>query len=173
MSPLADDSSCISSRSRHSVPAAASYRKVEQHAESTPVADAAKASTENRWLSLDSLGIIASVICIIHCLTLPLLVSVLPLVGGQFLESDFTHELLAGFVVVFAVASLLPGYMKSFDSTILFGLCSGLGLVLFATFLSEPMLGPSWELPLISIGNLIVVFTHLRNRKQSHVNCNH
>lgn len=172
MSPLTDDSSCISSRSRHSAPAASLFRKVKQHAESITVA-AAKAKTGTSWVSLDSLGIIASVICVIHCLTLPLLVSVMPLVGAQFLESDFTHELLAGFVVIFAVASLLPGYMKSFDSTILFGLCSGLGLVLFATFLSEPMLGPSWELPLISIGNLIVVFTHLRNRKQSHVNCNH
>jgi hypothetical protein len=41
----------------------------------------------------------------------------------------------------------------------------GVSLVLFATFAANRMLGGYWEMPIITIGNFIVVAAHLRNRK--------
>lgn len=128
------------------------------------------ANKEPSW-SMDNLGILASTVCMVHCISMPLLISALPFVGAGFLESDFTHEILAAFVLVFAIASLLPGYIKHKDPAILGGLIAGLSLVMYATFFVEHALGPKWEMPLISVGNIIIVLTHLRNRK--HVNCKH
>jgi hypothetical protein len=66
---------------------------------------------------------------------------------------------------MFALCAVLPSYFKHRDIHILLGMLSGLALVLFATFVSEGILGAAWEVPLISVGNIIVVLTHLRNRK--------
>ncbi len=120
---------------------------------------------QNLKLSLDALGIIASCICLIHCMILPLLVLALPIIGIPFLEADWTHKLLAFFVVMFALWSVLPSYFKHRNAYVLSNMISGLALVLFATFASEKLLGKTWEVPLISVGNAIVVLTHLRNRK--------
>ncbi len=127
-------------------------------------------ANENSW-SLDKLGILASTICMVHCISMPLLISALPFVGAGFLESDFTHEVLAAFVLVFALASLVPSYLKYKDNVILAGLIAGLSTVMFATFFVEKTLGHGWEMPLISVGNIIIVLTHLRNRK--HLACKH
>ena len=40
----------------------------------------------------------------------------------------------------------------------------GVSLVLTATFGSGSLFPESFELPLITVGNLLVVFTHWRNR---------
>lgn len=121
-------------------------------------------------VSLDTLGIFASLVCVVHCASMPLIVSLLPLWAPQ-LESEMTHELLAGVVVAFALGSLLPGYLKHKRNSILVGMVSGLAFVLFASFFADPLLGHSWELPLISIGNLIIIVTHLLNR--SICSCKH
>ncbi len=113
---------------------------------------------------LDNMGILASSLCMIHCLTLPFLISVLPLVGMQFLESDFTHEILAFFVLAFACLAVVPAYLKHKKLRVLVCMSIGLFFVLFATF-AHQVLGECFEMPLISIGNIFVVAAHLQNKK--------
>ncbi len=118
-----------------------------------------------RWkLSFDTLGICASSLCLVHCMAVPLLISVLPVVGSRFLEADWTHKALAFFVLSFALLAVAPGYLKHKKRAVLLGLATGLSFVLAATFLSGKLLDNKWEVPLITIGNLIVVATHWRNR---------
>ena len=93
---------------------------------------------------------------------MPFLIAALPFVGLQFLEGNFAHRLLAGFVIAFALFAVLPGYLKHRRKPVLVSMIIGLTLVLFATFGVGHH--EQWELPLISIGNLILVGTHLRNR---------
>ena len=118
-------------------------------------------------VSLDSLGIVASTVCLIHCLTLPLLLSVLPLLGWQFLAGKGAHELLSGFVITFALCAIVPGYLQHRQTSILMGMVIGLSLVLVATFICGYALRESFEVPLITVGNLVLVATHWRNRKLS------
>lgn len=118
--------------------------------------------SETNW---DNLGIVASAVCILHCLLTPFLVAVLPVLGLQFLEDDLTHKILASFVFFFALFAIVPGYLRHRSALILLGTVVGLSLVFFATFWSEGTLGAQWELPLISLGNILVVFSHYRNRK--------
>lgn len=115
--------------------------------------------------SLDSLGVVASSLCIIHCLVLPLAVVALPALGPQVIHDDSTHFVLAFFVTMFCLLAIVPGYMRHNDRNVLFVMSIGLSMVLFATFIAGHALGESWEVPLITIGNLLVVGAHLQNRK--------
>ncbi|HEY9773173.1 MAG TPA: MerC domain-containing protein [Planktothrix sp.] len=110
--------------------------------------------------TLDTLGIAASSLCLVHCLAMPLVIGFLPLLGWQFLEGHRAHVILAGFVLTFALTAVVPGYLKHRRRDILLMMSLGLLLVLSATF----ALPESWELPTITVGNLILVATHWRNR---------
>jgi hypothetical protein len=115
--------------------------------------------------SWDALGIFASLLCLVHCLAVPVVVLLLPSLGAQVLHNDCTHYLLAFFVTLFCLTAVVPGYLRHSDKRVLGGMMVGLALVLFATFASTFMLGESWEMPLITAGNLLVVGAHVHNRK--------
>ena len=114
--------------------------------------------------TLDLLGIGASVLCMVHCLAMPLVIGILPALGLTFLEGHGAHQLLAFFVVGFALAAVLPAYLKHRKTVVLLSMIVGIGLVLAATFGSGTAFPESYELPLITFGNLLVVVTHWRNR---------
>ena len=98
-------------------------------------------------VSMDMLGICASTLCL------------------QFLEGHAAHQVLAGFVIAFAFLAVLPGYVKHRNTKVLIAMIIGLSCVLCATFPSGLLITESMELPLITIGNLILVATHYRNRQ--------
>jgi hypothetical protein len=122
-------------------------------------------SSREHIVSMDTLGIFASTLCLIHCLAMPLVVAFLPVLGLQFLEGHGAHQTLAGFVVAFGLLAILPGYLKHRKPLVLAGLVVGLTLVLSATFGYVAGLSESAELPLITVGNLVLVASHLFNRK--------
>ena len=115
--------------------------------------------------SFDNLGMAASTICLIHCLLMPFVITMLPIVGWQCLESKHAHHILAAFVFAFALFAIVPGYLKHRRTSILVSTIVGLSLVLVATFVCGYILPESLELPLITAGNLILVATHWQNRK--------
>lgn len=117
--------------------------------------------------SLDNMGMAASTICLIHCLLMPFIVSILPILGCQFLTGPNAHHALAAFVFAFALFAVVPGYLKHKHILVLISMLTGLSLVLIASFASGRILPEYIELPLITTGNLILVATHWQNRKLS------
>jgi hypothetical protein len=115
-------------------------------------------------LTMDTLGIVASTLCLIHCAAMPLVITFLPILGLRFLEGHAAHYCLAAFVVAFALLAIVPGYLKHKKTSVLLSMLAGVGIVLLATFGAGRLFSENFELPLITIGNLIVVGTHLRNR---------
>lgn len=115
-------------------------------------------------VSMDALGIAASSICLVHCLAMPFVIGFLPLLGLQFLQGHFAHVVLAFFVLTFALFAIVPGFLKHRNNGVLLFMSSGLAMVLFATFGAGALFGESWEVPLITVGNLFLVGTHMRNR---------
>ena len=61
---------------------------------------------------LDYAGTSVSWLCLIHCLAMPLLVSVLPLFGLSFLADETTELLIIGVSICLAIISFLPSYFK-------------------------------------------------------------
>jgi MerC mercury resistance protein len=113
--------------------------------------------------SFDVLGIAASTICLIHCLSMPFLISLLPLIGWQFMAGKLAHQILAAFVFTFALFAIVPGYLKHHKKSVLIAMLVGLGLVAAATFICGTLLPEKLELPMITIGNIILVITHWHN----------
>jgi MerC mercury resistance protein len=130
---------------------------------------------QHRSLELfDALGIFASAVCMVHCLALPFFMAALPF-AFTWLGHDNVHYLLAGWVFLFCIAAIVPGYLKHRQTNVLICMLVGLGLVLAATFGLHFGLSESLEIPMITLGNLLVIAAHWRNRSlnHAHVNCQH
>jgi hypothetical protein len=117
------------------------------------------------WANADTFGIAASALCVVHCLCFPLIALALPALASHLGDDHTTHYVLALFVVAFCIFAIVPGYRRHKHGAVLTGMLLGVSLVLFATFAADRMLGGYWEMPIITIGNFIVVAAHLRNRK--------
>jgi hypothetical protein len=115
----------------------------------------------------DAFGIFASAICMVHCLAMPLIMASLPF-AMPWLGHDNVHYLLAGWVLLFCVAAIIPGYLKHRHLSVLITMLVGLSLVLIATFCLHLGLPESWEIPMITVGNLLVISAHWRNRRLNH-----
>ncbi|MBC7996493.1 MAG: MerC domain-containing protein [Leptolyngbya sp.] len=118
-----------------------------------------------RIMSLDSLGIFASTLCLIHCMAMPFIIAFLPFLGLQFLEGEFAHRVIASFVFLFAIFAIGPGYRQHRRKDVLVFTILGLSMVAGALLIAGPYFGEQYELPFITLGNLTLVIVHLRNRK--------
>ena len=117
-------------------------------------------------LSLDNLGIAASILCLIHCLAMPFVVALLPFMGLQFLESHESHLWLGGIIIALALIAIVPSYLKHKRKRILSGMIAGISLVLAGSYLSHIFhVLHEHELWILIAGNLILVATHLFNKK--------
>jgi hypothetical protein len=137
--------------------------------------DQAPDGNAHRSLELfDALGIFASAVCMVHCLALPFVMAFLPF-AMPWLGQDNVHYLLAGWVFLFCVVAIVPGYFKHRQTNILICMLVGLGLVLTATFGVHFGLADNLEIPMITVGNLLVITAHWRNRSlnNAHINCHH
>ncbi len=110
----------------------------------------------------DRIGILASAVCLVHCLFLPLLVPLLPLLAGVA-EVESVHEGLLVFLTLCALLAFVPGFRAHrIGSVLAFG---GLGVVLLALGVIahdwDPLSG--LDTPLTVIGGLVLVSTHLIN----------
>lgn len=117
---------------------------------------------------LDLLGILAAAVCLIHCLALPVVMTFLPTLihahhGHE--HNDPTHMILAGWVLLFCLTAIVPGFVKHGYRRILLLMLIGLSAVLTATFHSHVGLAESVEIPLITLGNLLIITAHMYNRK--------
>lgn len=110
----------------------------------------------------DRIGILASAVCLVHCLLLPLIVPLLPLLAG-LAEAEAFHEGLLVLLSLCAIVAFVPGYRAHrLLSVVLFG---GLGVALLAGGVLAhdwpPLAG--FDTPLTVIGGLVLVSTHLLN----------
>ncbi len=113
----------------------------------------------------DVFGMLTAAVCLVHCLALPLLLSLLP--SLTFIEAghDATHYLLISWVVLFCLFSIIPGYRKHGQKTVLILMLVGLFLVSTATFHQLFALNSTCEISLITTGNFLVMAAHMFNRR--------
>ena len=110
----------------------------------------------------DRVGVFASVACLVHCLLLPVLVPLLPLLSGV-VESESVHEWLLVFLTVCAVLAFVPGYRAHRAwSVVGFGVVGVLLLAGGALAHDLPVLS-GLDTPLTILGGLVLISTHLVN----------
>lgn len=116
-----------------------------------------------RKLNLDVLGIGASLICAVHCALLPLLMTVLPLLGLEMFKNEKLEYGLLSFTFLVGCTSLFRGYRYHHHYAkplLLFAL--GFVLLLTGHFLAED----HWEPVLVAAGALLIVIAHVWNLRE-------
>lgn len=140
----------------------------EDHCKDGGAATQAAVETDDRLLSsaalLDNFGIIASAICLVHCLAMPFVIALLPVLGLQFLETHESHLILAGFIWAFALLAIVPSYLKHRKTPVLVGMIVGLGLVTLGVMFGHAVFGENGEMGCLVVGNLTLVAVHWINR---------
>jgi hypothetical protein len=63
-------------------------------------------------ISADKIGVILSVGCMIHCILLPVLLPLLPMIGLFIGHNSNFHLVLTFAIVAVAFIALIPGYIK-------------------------------------------------------------
>lgn len=115
-----------------------------------------------KWL--DAAGATASWACAVHCLALPFLVSLLPLVGLSFLLDEATERVFIGISVVLAVLSLLPAYFREHGKLrSIFLAAAGIGLIALTHFLLEENL--TVKIIFLLTGAILISAAHIINRR--------
>ncbi|MEM1435900.1 MAG: MerC family mercury resistance protein [Pseudomonadota bacterium] len=100
-----------------------------------------------------------SMLCLLHCLALPLLVPLLPL-AGQLFGGEQIHRLLVLLAAPFSLGVMVAALRvppRSHAAGLAVALLTGLGLLLLA--LTEPL--AAYERPLTVTGAVLLAATHL------------
>jgi hypothetical protein len=113
---------------------------------------------------LDRIGAAASLACAAHCVAMPLLIGLLPLVGLSFLAEEQAEWALAGLSIGVGSLSLIPSYTRKhrqWRPLLLFAF--GAGLIIAVRLLAED--GSLLEMPAQAIGALLIACAHMINRR--------
>jgi hypothetical protein len=117
--------------------------------------------------TLDTVGASASLLCAIHCAILPLIITVLPLIGLQVLAESWVEWALVCLAAVVGVSSLCFGYREHRSLRALIVLGVGLTLMITGRLVEHFEVG-EWGVPVLVLGGLTIAGSHLLNRKLCH-----
>lgn len=115
-----------------------------------------------KWL--DGFGAIASWACAVHCLALPIFITILPLAGLGFLLSETTEFIFIFISITIALLSFLPAYVKQHRKLhSVFLAISGVGLILLTHLYFEENL--ALKFIFLLCGACLMTAAHLINRR--------
>ncbi|MCY4402240.1 MAG: MerC domain-containing protein [Candidatus Poribacteria bacterium] len=117
----------------------------------------------NKYFSqelVDNTGACLSFACAIHCMAMPLLVTILPLVGLSFLVSEPAELAIIGGAVVLALGSIVWGIRHHRSWRAFLVLVVGIAFIATAHISAEGI----YEIMLHSTGGILLASAHLINR---------
>lgn len=113
---------------------------------------------------LDDAGAAASLTCAIHCAMMPLVVTLLPLVGLTFLADERVEWGLLALSASLGISSLCFGFREHGSRRALVILTVGLSLLALGRISEERQWG-WWAVPVVVAGGCTVAASHLLNRR--------
>lgn len=111
----------------------------------------------------DSLGIILSFTCLIHCLGVPLLAYFAPSIS-VFFEQEWIHKLVLSLLFLIALFAFGNGYKKHKMKSPLVYAVIAISFLIIAMFFEEFSSLPLEKI-LTLIGSSVMVFAHIKNIK--------
>jgi hypothetical protein len=112
---------------------------------------------------LDSCAVSISAICAIHCLALPAVLIIFPLLGGTLLSDEFFHSMLLWIILPTSVIAIFLARRQHPDRRVLVLVGAGM-LILVAAALWAHDYASSWVDTAMSIsGGALLATGHIRN----------
>ena len=116
---------------------------------------------------LDKAGVVASFLCAIHCAAMPLVVTLLPLLGLSFLASEPVEWALLGASATLGSLSLCLGFRQHRSRLVFMVLGVALALLVAGRIFHEHHFG-IWGPVLMVLGGFTMMGAHLLNHRLCH-----
>lgn len=131
------------------------------------VPPAAHASPRRFAVLVDRIGATASLLCAVHCMLLPFVLAMLPLIGLEFLAGHTFERIFVACAAILASASLVTAYRRHRRPHALFLMVPGILLLLFGIAVD---IDAHVVLHTIAVvcGGLLVACAHVTNLVLAH-----
>lgn len=123
---------------------------------------------------LDTIAVILSGVCMLHCLALPIALTLLPIVNITLISETAFHLILLLFIVPVSIIALAIGCRQHKDKITLVLGTIGLGILIFTALFGHGLFGLTGERIVTSFGGIILACAHIQNYRccRRH-DCNH
>ena len=118
-------------------------------------------------VSLDQLGITASIVCAVHCAALPFIITTLPLWGLEFLAHSWVELSMICLSLIIGICSLSTSFPKHKKALPITVLVTGFSFIAIGHYAFHNL-----EAFLIPLGGFTIAAAHYLNWRYSR-NCNH
>ena len=115
---------------------------------------------------LDTIAVVLSAICMLHCLALPVVLTVFPILNTAVLSENVFHLLMIVLILPVSTIALTIGCRRHRDSLTLFLGAVGLGILTITAFFGHHLFGLTGERIVTSIGGLVLAAAHLQNYRR-------
>ena len=118
-------------------------------------------------MKLDKLGMILSIGCMIHCLLLPIILPLLPLLGFMVKHDGRFHLCLASAITVVALLALIPGVKQHKNYRPISFAALGISMITFAGLMEYIGVGVFSAIAITVCGSCYLTLGHYLNHKYS------
>ena len=123
---------------------------------------------------LDKCGIILSLGCVLHCVLLPIILPLLPLLGFVVGHESHFHLFLGAIIALTAVMALIPGYLKHRKKwPLLYGTIGVASIMCGGIMEMYPEIFRYLSVVITVIGSVNMVSAHYLNHKFNSCLCSH
>lgn len=114
----------------------------------------------------DLIGSVLSISCIIHCILMPIVLPLFPVISLSIGGDAYFHSIMLFAVVISSLVAFRSGFRKHKDATtIMLAICAN-SVLIFALSL-ETIFDTHMATILTVLGGLFLVMAHYRNHKLS------
>lgn len=112
---------------------------------------------------IDKAAVAISMLCVAHCLVLPVALTLLPVLAATPLENEVFHQILVIAVLPTSLFALTMGCRQHKSWMVFVWGCMGLLLLVVAAVLGHAVLGEFGEKGLTVLGSVLIAMGHIRN----------
>ena len=112
---------------------------------------------------MDTAAVVLSGVCMLHCLALPIALTILPIVNVTLLDESTFHLIMMAVILPISVIALTIGCRQHKDTLTLVLGSIGLVILTITAIFGHDMFGLTGERAVTSIGGLILAAAHIQN----------
>jgi hypothetical protein len=120
--------------------------------------------SKTSFLTLDSLGASVSGLCLVHCISMPLVFAFAPTLAHLIPGDEIVHRFFAFLVVGAGLPSFIIGFRKHKKWLVVAVGLAGMSVILGALIFGDHFGSHAAEIAVTMIGSLLLTAAHLSNR---------
>ena len=130
---------------------------------------------DTKYIGLaDKFAVSASTVCAFHCIALPFLVGVFPVIGTSFFGDEAFHVWLLWAVIPLSAFGLFLGCKRHKEYSVLRTGMVGVAVLVLAAIFGHDVLDGNGERAATLLGATIIAWAHFRNyRSCRRADCSH